>query len=141
MKTSLTIIFVIFLSCSSTKYKCNSITDIEQKDTLDKSLLSEKEAIYLNKIFETTRNKFDFNNKKVGFIKGSSGGIKSNKQDYFDMQNKHCIYENYPCDNGGLYIFNSTQKKESGGYDAAIVYWSKFVIPAEKIIKRLKKNH
>ncbi len=38
-----------------------------------------------------------------------------------------------------LYIFNKEQKKKSGGYDAAIVYWNKFVIPTEKVVERLAK--
>lgn len=56
------------------------------------------------------------------------------------MQKKHTIEEDFPCDNGTLYIFNAFQKEESGGYDAAIVYWSKFVIPIEEIINRLKNK-
>ena len=38
-----------------------------------------------------------------------------------------------------LYIFDAVQKEESGGYDAAIVCWSKFVIPIEEVVKRLKR--
>jgi hypothetical protein len=38
----------------------------------------------------------------------------------------------------GLYIFDAAQKAESGGYDAAITYWNKFVIPTEEVVKRLK---
>jgi hypothetical protein len=37
-------------------------------------------------------------------------------------------------------ILNNNQKKESGGYDAAIVYWSKIAIPVEKVIERLKQK-
>jgi hypothetical protein len=55
------------------------------------------------------------------------------------MHKKHSTNEKYLCDNGTLYIFNAAQKAESGGYDAAIVYWSKFVVPIEKIVNRLKK--
>ena len=56
------------------------------------------------------------------------------------MQEKHSTDASYPCDNGTLYIFNATQKAESGGYDAAIVYWSKFSLPIEDVVKRLKKH-
>jgi len=31
------------------------------------------------------------------------------------------------------------QKEGSGGYDTAIVYWSKFLVPIEKIVKRLEE--
>jgi len=55
----------------------------------------------------------------------------------FPLTKKACTYLH----NGeNLYIFNATQKEESGGYDAAIVYWSKFILPVEKVIKRLKKK-
>ena len=103
-------------------------------------LLDETESVYLNKIFETTRKDFDFTNKKVGFLTGSSGKTLSSKEHYFDMHKKHSTNANYPCDNGTLYIFNATQKVESGGYDAAIVYWSKFVVPIEEVVKRLKNR-
>lgn len=86
------------------------------------------------------RKEFDFTHKKVGFITGSSGKTKINKEMYFDMQEKHSADANYPCDNGSLYIFDATQKDESGGYDAAIVYWSKFILPTEDIIKQLKEE-
>lgn len=33
------------------------------------------------------------------------------------------------------------QKAESGGYDAAIVYWSKFLLPIEDVIKKLQGKH
>ena len=54
------------------------------------------------------------------------------------MLKKHQENEKYPIDYGVLYVFNENQKKELNGYDAAIVYWSKFVIPIDKVIKRIK---
>lgn len=129
--------------CSSI-HKYNSNDSMEQTyraDASDILLLNPMEGAYLNKIFETTRKDFDFTNKKIGFFTGSSGNKKSNKDYYFDMYKKHLTNENYPCDNGTLYIFTDDQKEESGGYDAAIVYWSKFTIPIEKVIKRLRKQH
>ena len=98
-------------------------------------MLNNYESAFLNVIFKDSLKGFDFTNKKVGFIKiyGEKGKIQ-----YFDMQKKHFVDEKYPCNNGTLYIFDETQKKESGGYDAAIVYWSKFLIPVEKVVKKLK---
>jgi hypothetical protein len=100
-------------------------------------LLNSYESACLNVIFKDRLKGFDFTEKKVGFIKinGENG-----KNRYFDMHKKHFFNEKYPCNNGILYIFNTVQKEESGGYDAAIVYWSKFVIPVEKVIKRLKNK-
>lgn len=129
-------------SCSSV-HKCNSNEIMEQTDrieTEDTLLLNETEGAYLNKIFETTRKDFDFTNKKVGFLTGSSGKKMSSKEHYFDMHKKHSINANYPCDNGALYVFNATQKMESGGFDATIVYWSKFAIPIEDVVKSLKNG-
>jgi len=129
---------MLVFSCS-TIHKCNSNDNsiMEQTNRNDNLLLNETEGAYLNRIFETTRKDFDFIDKKVGFI--MIGG-ENDKNRYFDMQEKHSINESYPRDNGTLYIFDTTQKAESGGYDAAIVYWSKFVIPIEKVVKRLKKQ-
>ena len=124
------------LGCSPI-HKCSneSMGQTNTTETDDSLLLNEAESALLNKIFETTRKDFDFTNKKVGFIKISG---ERGKIHYFDMQKKHFANENSPCDKGSLYIFNNTQKAESGGYDAAIVYWSKFVISIEEVVKRLK---
>lgn len=78
--------------------------------------------------------------KVLDFLTGSSGTKKSNKELYFDMHEKHSTNANSPCDNGTLYIFNASQKEGNGGYDAAIVYWSKFLVPVEQVIKRLKNQ-
>lgn len=127
---------ILVLSCFPVhKYNSND-NSMGHKGISDNLVLSETESAYLNRIFETTRNNFDFTNKKVGFIKISG---EKGKIHYFDMQEKHSADTNYPCDNGTLYIFNATQKEESGGYDAAIVYWSKFLLPIEEVVKRLKK--
>jgi len=101
-------------------------------------LLNSHESAFLNVIFKDSLKGFDFSNKEVGFIKISG---ENGKIHYFDMQKKNFVDENHPCDNGTLYIFDATQKGESGGYDAAIVYWSKFLMPVEKVVKRLKEKH
>ncbi|MDR2423844.1 MAG: hypothetical protein LBD59_03865 [Prevotellaceae bacterium] len=87
--------------------KCNSNDILEQ--TEENLLLNETEGAYLNKIFETARNDFDFVNKEIGFLTGSSGTKKSSKELYFDMHEKHSTNANSPCDNGTLYIFTATQ--------------------------------
>lgn len=128
---------MLIFSCSSI-YKNSSNGNSEiQEERCDSLLLSETESAYLNKIFDSTRKDFDFTNKKVGFIKISG---ESGKVHYFNMQEKHSVDEAYPCDNGTLYIFNATQKEESGGYDAAIVYWSKFLLSVDDVMKRMQKK-
>ncbi|GAB6865256.1 hypothetical protein [Bacteroides acidifaciens] len=40
----------------------------------------------------------------------------------------------------GLYIFDTTQKAESGGYDAAVSCWSKMLLPIDLVVERLSKR-
>ncbi len=54
------------------------------------------------------------------------------------MHEKHSTDANYPCQTGRLYIFTSKQKGESGGYHAAVLFWCKFLIRQETVVKRLK---
>jgi len=98
--------------------------------------LNSYESAYFNVVFKENSKGFDFTEKKVGFI---YSGARSNKKEYFDLEKDRFNRSNTP--NGGtLYIFNDSQKEQSGGYDAAIVYWSKFLIPVEKVVKRLKEK-
>jgi hypothetical protein len=99
-------------------------------------LLNSYESVFFNVFFKSERKDFDFTNKKVGFY--SNG--KRSKIHYFDMQKKHFVDKKYPCDNGTLYIFDSAQKEESDGYDAAIVYWDKFLLSTKDVVKRLKRR-
>lgn len=127
------------LSCSSQKHVVN--LEIDQIDrVVAHFVLDSTEGKFLNVVFETKRNDFDFIDKRVAFITGSSGKSEGSKNYYFDMQEKHSADSTYPCDNGTLYIFNAVQKAESGGYDAVIVYWSKFLFSNEDVVKRLKQH-
>jgi len=110
---------------------------LEQLDKMGvdgSSLLNSYESAYFNVVFKESINGFDFTGKKVGFI---YNGARSNKKEYFDLEKDRFNRNNTP-NRGTLYIFNETQKKESGGYDAAIVYWSKRLIPIQEVVKRLK---
>ncbi len=98
------------------------------------SMLNSYESAYFNVVFKENLNGFDFTGKKVGFI---HSGAKSNKKEYFDLEKDRFNRNNTP-NRGTLYIFDATQKEESVGYDAAIVYWSKRLIPIQDIVKRLK---
>ena len=109
-----------------------------EKMGVDDSILSNShESDFLNEVFKDSRNDFDFTGKRIGFFK--NGSAESSKKDYFNMHKKHFSDENSPCDNGNLYVFDENEKEESGGYDAVIVYWSKLVIPKEKLLKKLTK--
>lgn len=95
-------------------------------------ILNEYEGRYLNFIFEIDNQDFTLVDKKVGFNRS--------KMDFFKDERER-FYSDFSAGGVGgtvLYIFDSTQKAESGGYDAAIIYWSKFVMPIENVIERLK---
>lgn len=119
--------------------RANNDVPEEILDHLDKMgdsspMLNSYESAFLNAVFKDSLNGFDFTDKVVGFLQGGD------KKRYFDMQRKHLADKNSPLDNGTLYIFDETQKKESGGYDAAILFWSKSFLPKDKLVKRLKKT-
>ena len=99
-------------------------------------LLNKYESAFFNVIFKDSINRFDFTNKKIVFL---LAGNKRSKKEYFKDVKKWYNNDSTTV-SSTLYIFNATQKEESGGYDAAIVYWSKFIIPVEKIVERLKKQ-
>ena len=148
---------MLVFSCSPI-HKCNSndnsMSEFEQRyelqvrnfseipkdllDNLDKmgidtsSILNEYEGKYFNFIFKINPQDFNLVGKKVGFI--SHGGSKI---DYF-KDTRSPDRNSTTVGGSSLYIFNAAQKEESGGYDAAITYWNKFVIPIEEIVKRLK---
>jgi len=96
------------------------------------SILNEYEGRYLNFIFKINPQDFNLNGKKVGFL--------GSKIDYFKDTHERFYRNSTTVGGSSLYIFDTTQKVESGGYDAAITYWNKFVIPTEKVVKRLKKQ-
>lgn len=99
------------------------------------SILNKYESDYLNFIFKS--KDFDFTNKKIGFI---TEGNKKNKKEYFKEEIER-FHNNYTPISSGLYLFNASQKAESGGYDAVIVYWSKVIKTKESLINILKRGN
>ena len=95
------------------------------------SILNEYEGRYFNCIFKTDSLDFNLVGKKVGFLRS--------KVDYFRQTRSRD--RNFTTVGGSyLYIFNAAQKEDSGGYDAAIIYWSKFALPVKTVVKRLKNR-
>lgn len=109
------------------------LNNFEKIGVDNSSTLNEYEGKYLNVIFNTETNDFQLVNKRIGFL--------GSKKDFFKDE-KEWYYRGEKTGVGGAasYMFNSEQKAESGGYDGAIVYWSKFVLPTENVIARLKKQ-
>lgn len=98
---------------------------------IDSSLiLNEYEGRFFNYIFKINSQEYNLVGKKLGFL--------GSKISYFRKTRERFNLNSTTVGGSSLYIFNAAQKEESGGYDAAIVYWSKFEIPIEKVVKRLK---
>lgn len=111
--------------------------DHMDKTGLDNSpFLNRYESAFLNELLPDSLKCFDFTNKKVGFITACVG---CSKKDYFEMHRKHFADDKYALDSGMLYILNDRQKKESGGFDALILTWYKFILSEKEILKRLTK--
>lgn len=117
-----------------------SILNNIDKMGLDESLtLTDLEGEYFNAISNIDKKKFDFCEKKIAFLTGNVGSIKSNKKAYFFTERLRTNYNDTICF-GFLYIFDTVQKNESGGYDAAIVSSSKKRLSTKEVIKRLNKQ-
>ena len=99
--------------------------------------LNNYEAEYLNKIFENSREHFDFTNKKVVFIYAHIG-VKSKKH-FFSEQRKRFLDKN-TISSCSLFILDKKQS-ETNKYDAIIACWFKIRPDLEKLIKRIEKNN
>lgn len=153
MKKYLAITIMLFFSMSifgqvnSFKNIPTEILGNLDKTGVDKSaLLNSYESEYFNVIFKDSKKDFDFTGKKVGFI-ASAYGKSKNKKNYFKKEKSQ--YKKYKRTNLNytpivttLYIFDETQKEESGGYDAAILYCRNLKFhtlqPEANVIKALK---
>ena len=103
----------------------------------DNLLLTELEGKYFNALYQIDKQEYSLCCKKVAFFTGSLGKTKSDKKMYFAGEKSNFRLNNSP-NVGTLYIFNAEQKEQSGGYDAAIIYWSKRLVPINEVVKRLK---
>ncbi|UZD39683.1 hypothetical protein OL230_05845 [Capnocytophaga ochracea] len=99
--------------------------------------LNNYEAEFLNKIFENSRENFDFTNKKVVFIYAHIG-IKSKKH-FFSEQRKRFL-DKSTISSCSLFILDKKQS-ETNKYDAIITCWFKFYPNLEKLIKKVRKNN
>jgi hypothetical protein len=109
------------------------LKNLDKMGTDSSLTLNDYEVKYLIYIFGIDTNEFNLVGKKVGFL-GSKRDFFKDEREWFNRGNKNGVAG---C---SLYILNTNQKIESGGYDAAIVYWNKIAIPVEKVIERLKQK-
>lgn len=135
--------FMVMVSLSANLFACilnfneipnENISQLDKMGLEDSPLLNEFESDYFNVVYKDSLNGFNFSEKKIGFI---HRGAKSDKKEYFELEKKRFKHGETP-NYGTLYVFDETQKEESGGYDAVIVYWSKVNYSKEQIIKKIK---
>jgi hypothetical protein len=103
--------------------------------------LNRQEIDFLNASLKYNQDIFDFANKKIAFVTGSSGGKLISKQDYFLT----CVRPWK--DKGSLpQIFfvrlTPEEKQKSNGYDAIVMSWIKVFTDKQrkKIIEHLSRN-
>jgi hypothetical protein len=103
----------------------------------DNPWLTKYESEYFNNQFKNQRNDFDFMNKKIAFVTGSSGSRHLTKTDYFED------IKSGPKDNeiADTPIFLTQEEKvKSGGYDVIMLSWVKLLTEKRRrqIVDELK---
>lgn len=134
MKT-LTLLVSLLLTITLSGQSTDSL-GIENNVTLNK-----QEVNFLNTALKNSRDTFDFTNKKIAFVTGSSGNKLISKQTYFLTHVRPWT------DKGALpQIFfvrlTAKEKEKSNGYDAIVMVWVKLFTPKQKkrLIEQLSKN-
>lgn len=126
-------------NCEQDRESSSAPTSLtEQLDKMgidDSPILNEYESDYLNFFYPDSISRFDFAGKKIGFM---CNRLISNKQDYF--KDVRLQLNNNAKVMSFLVLFDDSQKIESGGYDAFIVYWSKFDLSSADLLKIIKKE-
>ena len=95
----------------------NILNDIDKMGMDECLLLTELEGEYFNVLYKE-KKEFDMRGKKVGFIRGNAGTIKSNKKEYFSTEQlriRLSTNDSTTINFGVLYIFSTPQKAKSGG--------------------------
>lgn len=109
------------------------LDNIDKMGVDESAILNEYEGKYLNFIFKINPEEFDLVGKKVAFLK------VGNKAGYFDST-RSPERKGTTVGGSGLYIFDTAQKAESGGYDAAVSCWSKILLPIDLVVEILSKR-
>ncbi|WP_298529613.1 hypothetical protein [uncultured Christiangramia sp.] len=132
-------IITLFISFS---ISLNVIGQDLNKCGLDnKPTLTKEESEFLNKyMYEKKKIDFDFTNKKVIFITGTSGQKLGTKSDYF--KNIKAWNEKEEKIATWIVELNNEEKIKSGDYDLIITYWVKYFSKNKKrdIINTIKET-
>jgi hypothetical protein len=124
---------LIFAVTGSVTAQDLSTLGVENSDTL-----TIQEAELFNELLAQRRDTFNFLNKKVAFLTGSSGNKIVGKEFYFDNAvvpalergEKPSIY---------MVLLKPTEKAASGGYDVLVLSWGRMFTQEQRkeIIKQL----
>ena len=131
MKTILIVLLFLSITCGYSQHplKCG-IDDIPQLNSCESELLNE----YL----KNEKGSFDFTNKKILFITGSSGSTIGSKKSYFeDLKSWNERNERIATT---VILLTEKEKVESGGYDAVVTYWVKVFGGTRRVIKKIKQD-
>jgi hypothetical protein len=129
---------IIFALLFLVKFSAVQSQNIDSCGTNNDPLLTENEARFLNTYFKEGKGDFDFTNKKMGILTGTTGGVILSKQSYFKIireglkNSEHIVAR--------IIILNEEQKSASNGYDVLLTYYVKMAISKsrlERIIKTL----
>jgi hypothetical protein len=102
--------------------------------------LNECECKYLDYYFQKNKGIFSFCGRKVYFLKGNTGTIKSDKKEYFEEIKLIISTGILPSlSMQQLAIFDECEVKDIG-YEVVIVSGSKKYLTKKDIVKRLKSN-
>ncbi len=125
---------------------CLTKTGLCQSNNLDKNdpdQLTAAEVTILDSLLANKRGNFEFKQKKLAFVTGSSANKFITKAEFFATLNKYDLRQIQTPLN--LLILSAEEKKNSNGYDAIIISWSKVAISdshKKRLIEQLKiKEH
>ena len=109
-------------------------------NTNDIEILSTEEAELLNSLLEKLRDDFDFHDKKVAFITGSSGSHILSRTEYFASIHPWIVEGATP--QISMLELTLEEKKKSGGYDVFVLSWVKIFTEKQKrnVIEKLAKK-
>lgn len=103
--------------------------------------LSESEAALLDTLLFTQRNNFEFKEKQVAFVTGSSASQLITKSQFFESLHKNSSTgKQIPL---RMVVLTVDEKSNSNGYDVIIFSWSKVVITnreKKKVLQQLAQG-
>lgn len=99
-------------------------------------ILNEEEGLFLADYFKQEGQSLDLKDKKIAFIRT----VRKTDKVRFFRDVRSWYFEHNHSVSSRLYLFDENQKEQSGGYDGAIVFWSKRLLKPKKVISILQKE-